>query len=139
MLHKQHKYDLIVMFAVLALLVSLYLAITTSAGLSVPCSVTGGCQEVLYSKYSHLAGIPLPYLGVAYFGGAVVLGLLSNHYKKVRRWFSFFLGAGMLAALGFLSLQFLVLKKICQYCLVTDLVAVALFLWDFNIDHISES
>lgn len=138
MLHRKHKHDLIIVFALIAFGVSMYLSVTSSLGATVPCSITGGCETVLNSKFSKLLGIPLSYWGVLYFGGVVVAGLMANHYacgKKVLTWV---LSAGLIASLSFLAIQFVVLKKICQYCLVTDLIAVALFLWDYNIEHLEK-
>ena len=44
---------------------ALYLTIEHLAGRSVPCSVTGGCEEVLTSSYAVIAGIPLAAVGAA--------------------------------------------------------------------------
>jgi uncharacterized membrane protein len=45
------------------------------------------------------------------------------------------LGAGALASLVFLSLQFFVIQKVCQYCLAVDLLMIIIFLVDLNIEH----
>ncbi len=138
MLHKRHKHDLIIIFALIAFGVSIYLSVTSSLGVTVPCSTLGGCEAVLNSKFSKLFGLPLSYFGVLYFGGAVIGGLLANHYAWGRKLLTVFLAVGLLSAVIFLGLQFLIIRQICQYCLIVDLIAVALFLWDYNIDHLEK-
>jgi len=135
MYHKKHKYDLIIIFAVIALSVSLFLAISSSLGLAIPCDLTQGCEVVLNSKYAKFLGMPLSYWGVAYFGLIIISSLLANHYHFFRKTLTWFLGMGALASLSFLSLQFFVIKSICQYCLLVDTLTIAMFLWDLNVEH----
>ncbi|MDR3642321.1 MAG: vitamin K epoxide reductase family protein [Candidatus Doudnabacteria bacterium] len=134
MLHR-HKHDAIVILAIFGLGVSLYLAITHYLGFAVPCDLTHGCETVLNSKYSMLLGLPLSVWGVAYFFSVAVCALLANYYATWKTLLTWLLGIGAVASLAFLSIQFFVLKKICQYCLTTDLISVLLFLWDINIEH----
>lgn len=133
-MHRRHKYDIIVLFSVLGLAVSLYLVLTKALGITVPCSFTGGCETVLSSKYSSLFGVPLAVLGVVFFSGSVFFSLLANHYDSVRKFLTYYLGLGALFSLGFLFIQFFVIKQICQYCLVTDLIAILILIWDLNIE-----
>ena len=134
-MHKRHKYDIVVILAVVALAISLYLSVAESLNLAVPCDLTGGCEDVLNSRYSRVFGLPLANWGVVYFGAIVILALLSNHYRKWRKVLTGSLGLGALASLIFMGLQFFVIRAVCQYCLATDLLTVAIFLWDLNIEH----
>lgn len=134
-MYKKHKHDIIVILAVLGFGVSLYLAITHYLGFAVPCDLTHGCETVLNSKYSMLFGLPLSVWGVGYFTSVIISGLLANHYVMWRKILTGLLSLGALAALVFLSLQFFVIKKICQYCLTTDLLGILLFVLDINIEH----
>lgn len=134
-MHRRHKYDIIIVLSLLGFGVSIYLAVTKYLGLNVPCSITGGCEDVLSSRYASLFGIPLAVWGVAYFTGVILAALLANHYAVWRKALTILLSAGALAAAVFLVLQFFVLKKVCQYCLVTDVLAIVLLLLDINIEH----
>ena len=134
-MHKKHKHDIIVILAVVALGVSLFLAISHYLGIVVPCDITHGCEVVLNSKYSSLFGIPLSVLGVVYFSTVIVSALLANSYAKWRKILRAILTVGAISALSFLYLQFFVIKKVCQYCLTTDLISILLFILDINIDH----
>ena len=135
MLHQKHKYDIIIFLAVIGFGVSLYLAISHYLGFTVPCAVTKGCETVLNSKYASLFGLPLSVWGVAYFGSVIVCGLLANHYYKFKKILTALLAIGALGSLVFLSLQFFVIKKVCQYCLTTDLLSILLLILDINIEH----
>lgn len=134
-MHRRHKHDIITILAVLALCVSVYLSIAKALSLTVPCDFTGGCETVLNSKYSSFGGVPLSTWGIVYFSLVIVTSLLANHYQKARKALRLVLGAGAVGALGFLYLQFFVIKAICQYCLVTDSLSILMFLIDINIEH----
>ena len=131
----RHKHDAIVLLAFFGFGVSLYLAVTHYLGFAVPCDLTHGCETVLNSKYSVLFGLPLAVWGVGYFFSVAICALLANHYFFWKTLLTWLLGIGALAALVFLSLQFFVLKKVCEYCVATDLISIILFLWDMNIEH----
>lgn len=134
-MHRKHKHDIIVILAVLGFGVSLYLALAHYLGYAVPCDITHGCEAVLSSKYSMLLGLPLGVWGVAYFTAVIVSALLADSYLVWKKILTVLLGLGALASLVFLSLQFFVIKKVCQYCLATDLLSILLFILDINIEH----
>lgn len=136
-MYRRHKYDIIIILAVIALAISLFLAISSALGITVPCDLTKGCEAVLQSRYAKIFGAPLAYWGVAYFGLVIIIGLLANHYQGFKKALTWLLGFGAVAALGFLALQFFVIKSVCQYCLGVDILAIAMFLWDLNIEHIA--
>jgi uncharacterized membrane protein len=135
MYHRKHKYDLVIMLAVVGLSVSLFLAISSALKVAVPCDITQGCEVVLNSRYSEIAGLPLSYIGVGFFAVVIACALMANHYAEARKLLTWLLGVGALMSLGFLSLQFFIIGSVCQYCLVVDILTIALFLWDLNIEH----
>jgi uncharacterized membrane protein len=137
-MHRRHKHDIIVIFGVLGFGVSLYLAVSHYLGIAVPCDLTRGCEVVLSSKYAMFLGLPLSVWGVAYFTTIIISALLANHYAVFRKILTSFLGMGALASLVFLSIQFFVLQKVCQYCLTTDILTILLFVLDLNIEHKKE-
>jgi uncharacterized membrane protein len=134
-MHRRHKHDIIVVLALVGFGVSTYLAAAHYLNAPVVCDITKGCEDVLKSKYSMLFGLPLAVWGMGFFTSVVISALLANHYAVWRKILSFVLGAGSVASLVFLSLQFFVIKKVCQYCLTTDLLTILLFIWDLNIEH----
>lgn len=137
-MHRKHKHDILVILSLLGFGVSIYLGVAKILGLVVPCGLTNGCDAVLQSKYANLFGIPLAFWGVVYFAGVIVFSLLANHYQIWKKILTWFLGVGALAAAIFLGLQFFEIKSICQYCLITDILVILLFLLDLNIEHKKE-
>jgi uncharacterized membrane protein len=134
-MHKRHKHDIIIFLSLIGFAVSVYLATAHYLGFTVPCDITHGCEKVLQSKYSFLLGLPLSVWGVAFYVGLVFFGLLANHYKIAKKIFTWYLALGGLAACAFLYEQFFIIKSVCQYCMVTDFLAIVLFLIDLNIEH----
>jgi uncharacterized membrane protein len=134
-MHRRHKHDIIILFSLFAFAVSVSLATSHYFGFTLPCDLTHGCEAVLSSKYAILLGLPLSVWGIAYFTGVIIFSLLANHYAFWRKLLTVMLGVGCLGAVVFLSLQFFVIKQICQYCLAADLTGILIFLLDLNIEH----
>ena len=134
-MHTKHKYDIISIVSVIALCISLYLSVLHYYGFAVPCSITHGCETVLNSKYAVQFGIPLSVWGIAFFTAVFIGSLLANHYAWARKLVTVLLSLGTLASLTFLSLQFFVIKKICEYCFTTDSLTIIMLLLDINIEH----
>src|SRR5437764_12860635 len=55
---------------------ALYLSIKRNSG-PIPCHVTHGCTDVLTSKYSEVAGIPLSWFGIAFYLAIFSLAILT--------------------------------------------------------------
>ncbi len=138
-MHRRHKYDILVIFSALALTVSVYLSVAKTMSITVPCDITGGCESVLSSKYSEVLGVPLSTVGIVYFSLILVTALLANHYRNAQKALTLFLAGGSIGSLVFLFLQFFVIRAVCQYCLLTDLTTILMFILDINIEHKSHS
>ncbi len=134
-MHRRHKHDIIVILAMLGFADTIYLTVYKALGIAVPCGLTGGCEAVLSSKYSSFLGVTLAEWGIVFFGGIIIAALLANHYDKWRKLLTVGLALGSVGALVFLSLQFFVIKQICEYCLLSDLLVIALLIFDINIEH----
>jgi protein-disulfide isomerase/uncharacterized membrane protein len=97
----------------------LYLHLFPGSG---ACGPEGGCDMVRTSAWSMVAGIPLPWLGVAYFG-VLTAALLAPALRK--RWLLAMLGLGGLASgVTLLVLQAAVIGALCPYCVVVDACSI---------------
>lgn len=132
-MYKRHKYDIIVILALIGFGISMYLSITHYLGYVVPCDITHGCETVLTSKYSVLFGLPVAVWGVAYFTSIIISCLLANRYALWAKILTGILSLGGLVSLSLLSLQFFVIKNICIYCFTTDTLSILLLILDLNI------
>jgi uncharacterized membrane protein len=135
LMHRRHKHDILVVLSLVGFADSVYLATAHYLGFQVPCDITRGCETVLSSKFASLLGLPLSVWGMAFYTAVIVLCLLANHYQVCKRLLTWFLVLGSALAAAFLFLQFFVIKQVCQYCLLADLLTVVLLLVDLNIEH----
>ena len=131
----KHKYDSIAILGLVGFSIAFYLTVTHYINYVVPCSVTHGCEYVLTSKYAMAFGLPVALWGVIYFSLVIISSLMANHYAGWRKFLTVLLSLGALASLGLLSLQFFVIKKVCEYCFTVDCLNILLFLLDINIGY----
>ena len=119
---------ILILLSFLGLVDTLYLGI--QHGKPVPCSVTHGCEEVLNSRFSALAGIPISWFGFAFyltvFSVAVFAIFSEEGPLKLIFWPAL---AAFLISAGLVGVQAFILKAWCQYCLgsaiLTTLILIA--------------
>jgi uncharacterized membrane protein len=121
------KFVVISMLALLGLADSLYLSVKHFSGESVRCTVTTGCDEVLSSTYSSIAGLPLALLGVAaYFTVFSFAVLIAFGYRGLRPILNGLVAAMLLTTFWLLYVQAFLLDRFCQFCLLSAVVTVAI-------------
>lgn len=93
-----------------------------------PCTIEG-CDVVLTSVYSEIAGIPTALAGSIYYLALIVLLIAYFDSKKeILLRSAFFLTIiGLLASIYFLILQAFVLNAFCQYCILSGITSTILF------------
>ena len=80
-----------------------------------------GCRTVAASPFTRLYGIPLPWLGAAFFSGSILL-------LPTKRPFTTLLSLGVGASFYFVFLQLVVLRTICHFCIAVEGIIFATFL-----------
>lgn len=125
------KIAAIIFLAVSALgfLDAAYLTIEHFRGSIPPCAIQG-CEIVLTSAQSKIAGIPVALLGALYYLALLILSISFFDSKKesIIRFTSKLTPLGFIASLYFVYLQFSVIKEICQYCMVSAGTSTLLFI-----------
>src|SRR5438132_11709620 len=102
---------------------ALYLSIKRNAG-PIPCHVTRGCTDVLTSKYSEVAGIPLSWLGLAFYVTVFSLAVVKifedpkHPADRPLAWVFYLSGAGLIGSALLVGGQAFILKAFCEYCLL---------------------
>ena len=111
--------------ALLELIVAAYLEIERARGRSVACPIGGGgCETVQHSRYSKLAGVPLPLLGLVGAASMFVTTLLSDPRARTA---AFVLAvAGALFSLYLAGLQAFEIHAYCAWCLSSAVIWLAL-------------
>ena len=118
--------------ALAGMFVALYLTLYKLGYIgTLACSV-GSCETVQTSKWATFLGVPVGVWGVAYYVGvlAVALAGLSPALSE-RRSVSHVLvgmtGIGLLFSLWLTYLELFVIHAICQWCVISAILATALF------------
>lgn len=108
---------------------SVYLTVHHYTAIPVPCSIIEGCETVLTSKYAQIGGIPLAAYGAAAYFFAFSLTLLAA-FGDWRMWTFFGVHVTLMAIFtGWLIyLQGFVIGAFCQFCLLSALTTLTLFL-----------
>ena len=113
---------------------SLYLTITHFTQSALVCTVIEGCDVVLKSSYSSIGPVPTAMLGVIFYIAIfyiVLLFISDNISADFMRSLGWLFGAGFVASLIFLYLQMFVINAYCQYCLLSLLTSISLFVLFF--------
>jgi uncharacterized membrane protein len=107
---------------------ALYLTVKHLYQADAGCPITEGCDTVLKSEFAMFMGIPLAYLGLAYYLITVV-GITAYHQSGktdlLKGLFLLNLG-GFSFSLWLVYLQAFVLNAFCTWCLFSALVTTLL-------------
>src|SRR5829696_7754256 len=116
--------------ALVGLADAVYLTVEHLSGNSVRCMIVSGCDEVLQSSYSTVAGgVPVAALGaLAYFTAFSLATLAAYGYDGARRLLVPLVALMFLATVWFVYLQAFVIKAYCIYCLLSAAITTALTL-----------
>jgi uncharacterized membrane protein len=115
--------------ALVGLFDSIYLTIHHYTDEPVPCSISGGCEVVLTSSYATFYGVPIALFGALAYFIAFSLALLAGFGNRAV-WTLFGIQATIMALVSayLLYVQGFVLEHFCQYCLLSALSSVTLFI-----------
>ena len=117
----------LILLSFLGLVDTLYLGI--KRGKPVPCTITTGCEEVLNSRYSAVAGIPISWFGFAFYltvFGAAAFARFGDDERLLNLIF-WPAVAAFLISLGLVAIQAFVLQAFCQYCLGSAILSTLIF------------
>ena len=113
--------------------ISVYLTITHYDEGALVCSASStiDCHAVTTSEYSTLLGIPMPLLGLAFFVGFAALltpWALRSTWAPLRWGRVAGVSVGVLMVVYLVTIELVVLHKICLWCTGVHVVTVLLFL-----------
>jgi uncharacterized membrane protein len=105
-----------------------YLTANHLAGKLPPCTIGGGCENVLTSGFAHVGPIPVALIGMAYYLTAALLAVayLDRQSRKplLLMLVLSFLGVGVSIVMVYVQLA--VLYSVCAYCMVSAFSSFAL-------------
>ena len=118
----------IALIAFLGMVDTFYLPAKRDTG-PIPCHVTTGCNDVLTSRYSEVAGIPLSWFGLAFYifvFSSAVFGLSGT--PSALGWIFWPSAAAFGISVVLTAIQAFALQKFCEYCLASAGFVTAIFL-----------
>ncbi len=119
-------------FALIGLLVSVYLWYGYSQPQSISCTLVLGCEQVRQSDFSKFAGIDIPVYGFLFYLGLCVLVLLQFVPRRIFAWESslllFYGLAGVMVSVILTGIEIFVIQAICQWCLLSAIITVVVFI-----------
>lgn len=106
--------------ALVGLVDAIYLTVHHYTGEKVPCSVTGGCESVLSSKFAEIGGVPLALFGALAYFTVFSLATLAA-FGDDRMWKILSVAVVLMAifSLWLVYLQAFVIGAFCQFCLLS--------------------
>lgn len=95
----------------------------------IPCGLSGGCNIVLHSSFSSIAGVPVSLFGVIFYFSVLILSLywIIEHEHAIGVLLAL-TSLAFLASLYLIYLQAYVIGAWCQYCLLSGGVSTALWI-----------
>lgn len=129
---KKHQRIISILFLVfssIGFLDATYLTVEHYKGVIPPCTIDG-CEIVLTSAQSTIAGIPVALLGSMYYLLIVLLSVyvLDNKKDTILKKIPYITIFGFLGSIYFVYLQLFVIKNICQYCMISAGTSTLLFI-----------
>jgi uncharacterized membrane protein len=116
------------LLALVGLADTIYLTVKHFTGGIVPCSLTGGCEQVLNSPYSTILGVPLAGVGAFAYFCAFSLATLAIFGNQLARTLLFSLvGLMLIFSIWLFIVQAFMLHAFCQFCLLSAATTLLLF------------
>ncbi len=127
-----NKRMLVALVALAGVFVALYLTLYKLGYIGTLACAVGSCETVQTSKWATLLGFPVGAWGVAYYFAVLALALvgLAGRFADSRGLSDILLavtGFGLLFSIWLTYLELFVIHAICQWCVVSAILAAILF------------
>ncbi len=109
---------------------SSYLTILHYKNAIPPCLIAKGCETVLTSQFSTIAGIPIALIGSLFFLTLIILLLLG-----LLKYFKLLILAGVVVSVVLFCIQAFILHAFCQYCILSEIIIAAIFILSFKVKN----
>ncbi|SDG36750.1 Uncharacterized membrane protein [Lentzea fradiae] len=117
------------LLSIAGLLTSAYLTYTHFDAGALVCSADSviDCEKVTTSEQSELLGVPVAFLGLAFFAFLTVICLPFAWRVDALRWVRLgAVGIGVLMVVYLVAAELLIIGKICLWCTVVHVITLAL-------------
>lgn len=117
------------LLSIAGLLTSAYLTYTHFNASALLCSADAvvDCETVTTSEQSELLGVPVAFLGLAFFAFLTVICLPFAWRVEPLKWVRLAaVGIGVLMVVYLVAAEFLIIGKICLWCTAVHVITLAL-------------
>ncbi|MBI4279150.1 MAG: vitamin K epoxide reductase family protein [Armatimonadetes bacterium] len=118
---------LLVGLAAAGLAVTGYLALVYSRG-TAPVCIGSGCAAVAASPYARLAGVPISYLGVAFYGAVLVLAAAHATVPRAADGLLALSLAGVIFSAYLTYAELFLIRALCVWCVASAAIVAGIFL-----------
>jgi uncharacterized membrane protein len=124
----------IALFALIGVLISVYMSAYHFGWLGSLVCGTGGCETVQNSPWANFAGVPVPVIGLIGYGLLMALSLMGiqERFEEDRR-IPLLLTVGAVIGLAFSAyltwLEASVIHAWCRWCIVSAILATLIFVF----------
>jgi len=127
-----NKRMLVALVALAGVFVASYLTLYKLGYIGTLACAVGSCETVQTSKWATFLGVPVGAWGVGYYIGVLTLAIagLTARFADSRRLSEILLGVtafGLVFSLWLTYLELFVIHAICQWCVVSAILATILF------------
>jgi uncharacterized membrane protein len=120
------------LIALAGIFVALYLTLYKLGYIGTLACAVGSCETVQTSKWATFLGFPVAAWGVAYYVAVLAISLAGltpalAERRSVSQLLVAMTGVGLLFSLWLTYLELFVINAICQWCVISAILATALF------------
>lgn len=128
------------LLALIGFFVAAYLALYKSGVIGTIACGAGGCDTVQASRWAMFLGLPVAVWGVGYYALVFALSFMSTverwaEHRGVTLGLVLVTGWGVVFSTWLTYLELFVIHAICRWCVVSAVIALALFalaLWEWR-------
>lgn len=118
----------LLVLATVGLVISGYLVLKTEDPSSVICSLGGGCETVLSSRYARIGPVSVAWLGVGWYLISLAIIWLTDFSRRLKPTFlTVWATGGLVFSLYLLYLEAFVIKDYCTWCLGSLIIVALIF------------
>ena len=101
----------------------------------VPCYGFQGCDLVLTSRYAEVGGVPISLVGAIYYLIIFIAGVwfIDSRNKKALFVLGYLPMVGFAVSIGLVYLQVFVIKAVCDYCVISAVSSLILFIFGLKV------
>lgn len=120
------------LLALAGIFIALYLMLYKLGYIGTLACAVGSCEKVQTSKWATFMGVPVAAWGVAYYVGVLGVSLAGlmpalAERRSVSQLLVGMTGVGLIFSLWLTYLELFVINAICQWCVISAILATALF------------